>query len=114
MSNFDAEQFRQAMAQLPEIPHSEHDQPPYWEHWQGILRDWILDESNDPAYFMKCPAVYHTMLTNHWIDAMDHESASLPEEMRKLALMPELGYDYMKDGGRSRNLVHQLYHLHRW
>ena len=113
MSNFDADQFKQAMAQLPEIPHSEYDQPPFWEHWQGILRDWILDESNDPADFMKCPAVYHTMLTDHWIDAMQHEYDQLPLDMRKLAIMPEIGGDYLNNR-HSRNLIHQLYHLHRW
>ena len=110
MSTFDAEQFRQAMRQLPALPKS---QPPHWDHWQGVLRDWILDENNDPADFFRCPAVYHTMLVNHWVEAIQYEFAQLPHEMRIQTFMPELGHDYM-DKVRSRNLVHQLYHLHRW
>lgn len=108
----DANELRQRMAALPR-PATEL-KAPYWEYWRMVLYDWILE--NDPADFGHCPAVYHTMLVNHWPGPVAYEFGHLPARFYRTLSIPHFGpNDLLHDSPElSMNLIHQAYHIQQW
>ena len=106
-----ADTFRRRMAQLPE-PVTDKA-PPYWQSWRHQL--WQRGQVDDPAQFWRWPCVYHTMLVNHWPDAIVREMSQLESRFRGVVLMPHFGPDdYYADRQSSMNLIHQAYHIQQW
>src|SRR3990167_5964778 len=107
---------KQEMSKLPK-PITDK-KPPEWDYWRQEL--WQLAQSDEPENFTKWPCVYHTMLQNHWPDAIQWEFWSLPARWQNLAVCPKSLDDYFSKPGQiysatySLALIHQLYHLYRW
>jgi len=103
------------MMELPEPKTAR--KPPYWEYWRHELWQHVVDGA-DPQGFMGWPCIYHTMLVNHWKDAVAVEFEAVRGNARWLAaiIMPEVGQppDFHNWTVFSRNLIHQAYHLSRW
>jgi hypothetical protein len=99
-----AADFRAAMAALPEPP--DIGQPPHWSFWRRQL--WQLGQAEDVANFWKWPAVYHTMLVNHF--PIGHQLAYLQEDWDRW--LPVVGH--AGNEANYRNLVNQAYHLRKW
>lgn len=106
------DQFRQAMAKLPEPKTTL--KPPYWEAWRLDL--WQRARSQDPTQFWEWPCVFHTMLVNHWPFQIDYELSQLDLNRWQYALqVSHFGPDDYAAGTRySMNLIHQAYHLTQW
>ena len=107
-----ADQLKTHMAQLPR-PETDL-QPPYWQAWRLNLYNWIFD--NDPAQFGFCPAVYHTMLVNHWTGPIEYElNQLLNSRLVEACTLPHFGpQDTFLYGQLSMNLIHQAYHIQQW
>lgn len=89
--------------------------PPHWEYWRHDLWQRIVKGEN-PNGFMGWPCVFHTMLVNHWKDAVDWEFKQLDIKWEKALNAPPMFYpfDFYADTHYSMNLIHQAYHLQRW
>lgn len=103
---------QQEMAELPEP--TTNLKPPHWEYWRHEL--WQLAQSDNPANFMQWPCVYHTMLHNHWQQAIiQGEWQRLPSSFLDLALAPRHNTDIFREQlPYSLSLIHQLYNLHKF
>jgi len=98
----DANEFRQRMSELPE-PRTELE-PPYWEFWRWQL--WRLAQIDVPDNFTKWPCIYHTMLTEHWTQAILYEFSVVRD------FLPVLSIEFSK--AEYNNLIHQAYHIYQW
>jgi len=99
--------------EMAKLPQTETDlKPPYWEYWRWQL--WDLAQCNDPATFMRWPCVYHTMLHNHWRNAILQEYLQLPENIKQLIKAPKHCTDGLFNDADSLSLVHQLSNFHKW
>lgn len=110
-----ADQFRKAMAALPE-PKTEL-KPPFWEAWRLDL--WQRAQSQDPTRFWEWPCIYHTMMVNHWPFQIDYEFSQLTERFHNALVVPHFGPDdpfgkVIVNHPFSMNLIHQAYHLTQW
>jgi len=94
----DKETLRSHMAALPE-PVTDK-KPPHWEYWRYELWHHIVD-GDDPDQFTTWPCVYHTMLHEHWMDAIAFERRAM-------------GMTRANDTPIRRALDHQLYHIREW
>ena len=108
----DLQTIRDKVNALPEPP--DGYAPPLWQHWRRELYFHLKDD--DLEQFMSWPCVYHTMLVNHWNDRALAELSDLPLSMIPHAAPPVWGKpkDTFEGTYISKNLIHQLYHLHLW
>lgn len=113
-----ANQFREQMALLPEPTTSL--KPPYWSYWRWEL--WHLAQTQNVSNFYEWPCIRHTMLVQHWIDAITYEWRELDkkrfsraEHLRGILSLNETGFrDNFFKHILSNNLIHQAYHLQQW
>lgn len=113
----DANEFKERMAQLPE-PITEQ-KPPYWSYWRWEL--WNLAQVEDVSKFYEWPCIRHTMLVQHWIDAITHEWQQLGTRFSKAAHLGGI-LTFSEDSFRrgffkmplTNNLIHQAYHIQQW
>lgn len=111
-------EFRDKMAALPE-PTTDLE-PPYWEYWRWQL--WRLTQIDDPDKFYLWPCVYHTMLVQHWIDAITYEWRNLDRArfnkcnylQGALSLSEQDFRGLFFISPLTNNLIHQAYHLQQW
>ena len=114
-----AEKLKTQMEKLPE-PVSVL-KAPFWEYWRYELWRHVM-QGDDPARFFSWPCIYHTMLVNHWKEAVWYEYMSLLTDAapsfeavwEKAILMPPIGNDYQAETEYSRNLIHQAYHIQQF
>lgn len=99
-----AVKFREAMAALPEPPAT--SAPPWWDFWRHDL--WDRAQADDAANFMKWPAVYATMLVNHF--PIGHQLLYLQEDWERW----ERVVSDPTSESNQRNLINQAYHLKLW
>lgn len=93
------------MARLPEPPND--SKPPLWDAWRHDL--WTRAQSDDPENFHKWPAIFHTMLVEHWWPK--------PMNVEDDYIYGEMVWSYIPDGMNQpdyHNLIHQIYHILRW
>lgn len=99
-------------SEMSKLPEPITDQkPPHWSYWRHQL--WQLAQYDDAANFAEWPCVYHTMLTEHWIEPMRVEAAYV-EQRLDLSDWFEPTDTTEDDIADSRNIIHQAYHILRW
>ena len=104
-------QFQYRMGQLPEPTTTLT--PPYWEAWRLDL--WRRVQTQNPSKFWQWPCIYHTMLVNHWPDAIKAEFLELEAGYKRHCSIPHFGPDDPLIGTQlSMNLIHQAYHIQQW
>lgn len=114
----DANEFRDKITALPEPTTSL--KPPYWAYWRWEL--WHLAQTQDVSNFYEWPCIRHTMLVQHWIDAITYEWRELDrkrfnqaEHLRGILSLSETSFrDNFFKHILSNNLIHQAYHLQQW
>jgi hypothetical protein len=112
----DANQFAYRMSQLPK-PETTL-KPPFWDAWRLNLWQHVTNGDN-PKRFWEWSCVYHTMLVNHWTQAIQYEFSQLTEGYHNPVLVPHFGPDdYFSTSNFSTqfsmNLIHQAYHIQQW
>lgn len=90
------------MSKLPEPP--SNSRPPYWDYWRHNL--WTMAQIDAPDKFEKWPAVYHTMLVDHWWPYPMAREAGYVQDALRMELSTKTS--------DQRNIIHQLYHLLKW
>lgn len=114
----DANQFRERMVLLPEPTTTL--KPPFWDYWRWEL--WHLAQTQDVSNFYEWPCIRHTMLVQHWIDAityewreLDRKRFSQAEHLRGILSLSETSFrDNFFKHILSNNQIHQAYHLQQW
>jgi hypothetical protein len=100
------------MTKLPEPPND--SRPPLWDAWRHDL--WTRAQTENPRYFYRWPAVYHTMLVEHWYPVvMTTEVNHVVENTDYDEVV--LKRTFTTDGAIApdvHNLFHQAYHILRW
>ena len=127
------------MAQLPEPPND--SAPQLWAHWRHDL--WTRAQQDEPRNFHRWPAIYHTMLVDHWwpepmgvecdyvwqrttppilygeqgINIIQSSVAWSQDELGNPRYAQEIftAIDNLINASPDlRNLIHQAYHILRW
>lgn len=96
-------------AEMAKLPEPKTDKkPPLWEFWRWQL--WQLAQTDDPHNFHKWPPVYHTMLQDHWPDAIAKEFEHIRVHNSGVATV----FYGERNFSEYLNLIHQAYHILRW
>lgn len=114
----DTRELRKNIRQLPALagaPAGPHD----WRRWQRDLRDLILIDG--PENFLGWPPIYHTMLVNHNLTAVQAAYEALRSTAdwplwQAAVTMPTYGKppDYLPATEYSASLLYQAHNLYLW